>query len=67
MSEQPDHMPEVRRRLRGIQFKYGPTLTPTDTVEIGNRFNEAVALDPSGRQALHYLDDLEERLAPMKS
>ncbi len=67
MSEQPDYMPEVRRRFRAFQDKHGRNITPALSLVIGNRYREAVDKDPTGRQALHLLDDIKERLTPMKS
>lgn len=50
-----------------IQLELGHLITPYFSMLLNNEWEEVVAKDPSGVQALNWAKDLRERLTPMAS
>jgi hypothetical protein len=60
-------MKQARKELMLIQLELGHLITPYFSMLLNNEWEEVVAKDPSGVQALNWAKDLRERLTPMAS
>jgi hypothetical protein len=53
----------ARRKLQALFPKGVP---PVVSIYVNNGWRDAVDKDPSGQQAMNFVEDLVERLTPMK-
>lgn len=61
----PDYL-KSKRRLDDFIFKHGGA-SPALSIYIGNRWDEALAKDPSGGQCVLLVEDFIEQLTAMKT
>jgi hypothetical protein len=56
---------EAKKRIEALANRHPGLRASKYTILLGRKWDDALEKDPSGRQCLHVVSDLEELLTPM--